>query len=148
MTRIAPTSRPGIKSRLPFRALKGLPIPLTAFFEKLTGPLLVMAHTQVQFDMFLKWHGIPRDRARRILGERDVRCLRPVNPLILLPGYMETRECDEILAIWHHYDGKVLRISEDCARAKIPLCENDTNGDGDCAMCAKTGGCKWPNHSK
>ena len=111
---------------------------------KLTWPLRIVAHTQVQFDLFLRAHRIRRDYVIRVMGERDVRCVRPDQPLILLEGWQEMRDADEILAIWHNYGGTVLCVSDERALGLAPLCENDTDGDGNCDLCAKKGGCCWP----
>ena len=34
--------------------------------------------------------------------------------------------------------------TEPCRTASEGTCPHDTNGDGDCHLCVKTGGCPWP----
>lgn len=109
------------------------------------GLVRIVAHTQVQFDVFLWNHRIPKNKVRRVMSVRDVESVRPDSPLVLLPGWQESRESAEIFAAWRHRGGSVLNITEDCVLGQRSLCENDTNGDGDCHLCARKGGCFWPN---
>jgi hypothetical protein len=82
------------------------------------------------------------------MSVRDVHGVNPKTPLVLLPAWQECRDSYEICAVWHHRGGTVLKVSEDRVLGKIPLCENDTDGDGDCHLCARHGGCTWPNSGK
>lgn len=83
--------------------------------------IYIVAHTEVQLDVFLRKHRIPKPDARRVRDVNDVCGVRPEAPLILLPGWQETRGADEIFAAWHHRGGEVLRITEAQARGEQPL---------------------------
>lgn len=114
------------------------------WLSRFIGPLRIVAHTQVQLDVFLRNHRIPKNKVRRVFSVHDVQGVRPETPLVLLPGWQECRDSDEIFSVWHHRGGSVLRITEPRVLGQQPLCENDTNGDGDCHLCARKG-CFWPN---
>lgn len=110
--------------------------------------LLIMAHTQVQLEVFLRKHPrIGRKNVRRVTSLRLLEAVSTILPLVLLPGWQECRNADEIVAVWHHRGGAVVKVSESRALGEVPLCDNDTNGDGDCHLCSKRGGCDWPKSS-
>jgi hypothetical protein len=115
------------------------------------GPLRVIAHTAVQFDIFIHAHRIPRPFARHIRSFDEMRAVLPKQPLIRLPGWDSSRdykllvELNQIVAYWAAYGGSFKDLTEEQSRGSAPLCLNDTDGDGDCHICAGRGGCPWPN---
>ncbi len=107
--------------------------------------LYILAHTQIQFDLFVRTHLLAKSfDLRRVMRAEDIFGVSSDTPLVLLPGYYEAKCCDEVLAIWHNRRGAVVRVSEGRALGQRPLCINDTDGDSNCHLCAGKGGCLWP----
>ena len=69
------------------------------WLSRFIGPLRIVAHTQVQLDVFLRNHRIPKNKVRRVFSVRDVQGVRPETPLVLLPGWQECRDSDEIFSV-------------------------------------------------
>lgn len=115
------------------------------YCAKLASPLRVLAHTAVQLDVFRQKAGIHRDAVRQVRSLHDIVCVGTQDPLILLPAWFKTKNADEIVRYWRDRGGRVVEVYEDQVLGVAPLCSNDTDGDGDCHLCAKLGGCRWPH---
>lgn len=111
--------------------------------------ILIMAHTDVQVDVFLRQHKIPRHFVHRIREEHDLCGWKREVPIVLLPEYQMHGDAAHTRALLRHWDsqgGRIIEVKEEQVLGKQPICPNDTNGDGDCLYCAKSGVCKWPHH--
>jgi hypothetical protein len=107
--------------------------------------LYIIAHTEVQLDMFMRQHHIDKSKARRVREDRDVFGVIFDSPLVLLPGWQESHGSPhDAVNEWLRRGGKTLSVSEDQALGRKSLCIHDTNNDGDCHLCVRMG-CCWPN---
>lgn len=120
--------------------------PSPRWAERLIRPLRVMAHTQAQLDFFRHSYGIPARVIRRVMRQMDLVGVATDQPLILLPGYdTDNPDAGRMVTEWRWRGGNFIELTDAVVEGKKPLCGNDTDGDGDCHLCAKRGGCPWPN---
>jgi hypothetical protein len=122
---------------------------MKSWLDNLTGRLLIVAHTEVQLNVFCRNHCIPKNKVCRITGMDNLRGINVDRPLILLPDWWlsnpQARDIREAIIMWDSRGGDCVNVSEETVLGKAPLCPEDTDGDGDCHLCAKRGGCTWPN---
>jgi hypothetical protein len=91
---------------------------------------------------FCRRHGLPLKNVVVIRREIDVQGRDRSRPLFLLPGFHHNQPTVDAVHMWEQrLGGRVVRVSEACMRGDIPFCANDTDGDGDCHLCARSGGC-------
>lgn len=111
---------------------------------RLVRPLRVISYTQAQLDLFLRNHHIPWRMVRRVTSDHDIFGLNTDQPILLLPLWYHAKgDVHNALHWWKNRGGKVLEISENIVIGRAPLCPNDTNGDGDCHICAHKSACQW-----
>lgn len=114
------------------------------WMARLVRPLRVIAYTQAQLDLFVRNHHIPAHLVRRVTREQDLFGLSADQPILLLPMWYHAKgDVHRGLEYWKRIGGKVLEIQERVVLGKEPLCPNDTNGDGDCHLCAHKMSCQW-----
>jgi hypothetical protein len=107
--------------------------------------LMVLAHTRVQFDVFVRKHMLgERYRVVRVRELNDIRGYRPMLPMIMLPDWQMLDGGYEALNDWKRHGGTTLEMTEAQARGEAPLCWRDTDHDGNCPLCVRHGGCPWP----
>jgi hypothetical protein len=115
------------------------------WLDNLTGSLLIVSRTEVQLDAFCRNQHIPKDRVCRITSTDNLRGMNVDRPLVLLPDTIQDQKMKEAVAEWFYRDGTFVIIDEAMVLGRKPLCPEDTDGDGNCHLCAKHGGCTWPD---
>lgn len=119
--------------------------PMRPLLQHLQRPLLVMCHTQAQLDIFRHKYEILRKSVIRVFDEQDIRGRSTEGTaLVLLPGYQNTRNSHEIIFHWKRWNGLIVTLTDDQVLGRAPLCDNDTDGDGDCHLCVRKECCAWP----
>lgn len=84
---------------------------------------------------YLRRERISLNAVRRIRSVRDVEGQSTDTPIFLLPRWFQNPETSEAIRVWINRGGKCVPTSSS------GVCEHDTDGDGDCHYCHKTGGC-------
>lgn len=109
--------------------------------------ILIASHTGVQMDLFIRKHRLSPMICKRVRDPRDFRGWNNDTLLLLLPEWersMKPWEARDLLMYWDHAGGQRISIKEEVVLGMKPLCENDKDGDGNCHLCVRKGGCQWP----
>lgn len=110
--------------------------------------LYVVAESRAQLEIFLVKNKLPLYVAERVTSAERLFGIHFTYPLILLDGWQNLPEAEQICDVWlaNRGNNTLLKVSEPSALGRKPLCEHDTDGDGNCHLCVHKGGCLWPNN--